>query len=143
MRDTLTRVFAASDDVAQSLKKTLAEKGQLALRDAMQELSAGRVRVGTNTATRIAVARQRIGTDGRVILLATNTPMTNFQIQEGLRTQDYPVTFIELKLKADGTGEGTVVGFAQVSIDDKQNLTVASMGIQPSTLANVETAKKK
>jgi hypothetical protein len=132
-----------TDEVAQSLKTTLAEKGQIGLRDALQNLSAGRIRVGENTSTRLSVARQRVGSDGRVILLATNTPLTNFQIQQGLRTQDYPVTFIEIKLKADGTGEGTVVGMAQVSIDENKNLAVASLGTQPSSLTNVQTVAKK
>ena len=132
-----------SDEVAASLKKTLADKGQLGLRDAMQDLSAGRLRIGTNTSYRLAVARQRIGSDGRVILLATNTPMTNQQIDAGMRSQDYPVSFIELKLKADGTGEGTVVGLAKVAFDDKNNLTVSSLTTQNSSLTNVQAVTKK
>ena len=132
-----------SDDVAQSLAKTLADGGQIALRDALQNLSAGRIRLGTNRSYRLAVARQRVAPDGRVILLATNAPLQEFVLEQGLRSQDYPIGFIELKLKADGTGEGTIVGMAKVSFDDQKNLSIASLGTQPSRLTNVQTVTKK
>ncbi len=132
-----------SDDDAQSLMKTLADGGQTALRDALQNHRAGRLRVGMNTSYPVCVARQRIASDGRVILLATNTPLTGFQIDQGLRSQDYPIGFIELRLKADGTGEGTVVGMAKVSFDENKNLKIASHGTQPSRLTGVETESRK
>jgi hypothetical protein len=132
-----------TDEVAQSLIKTLADGGQIALRDELQNHRAGRIRLGTNTSYPICIARQRIASDGRVILLATNSPLTGFQLNQGLRSQDYPIGYIELKLKADGTGEGTVVGMAKVSFDENKNLNIASYGTQPSRLMDVETAKKK
>ena len=132
-----------TDEVAQSLIKTLADGGQIALRDELQNHRAGRIRMGQNTTYPLCVARQRIASDGRVVLLATNSPLTGFQMNQGLRSQDYPIGFIELKLKADGTGEGTVVGMAKVSFDENKNLNIASYGTQPSRLTNVETAKKK
>jgi len=132
-----------SDEVAQSLIKTLADGGQIALRDELQNHRAGRIRVGANTSYPLAIARQRIGTDGRVVLLATNSPLSGYAINEGLRAQDYPIGFIELKLKADGTGEGTVVGMAKVSFDDQKNLSIASLRTQPARLTNVETVTKK
>jgi hypothetical protein len=132
-----------SDEDAQALKKTLEDGGQIALRDALPNYRAGRLRIGTNNSYPLCVARQRAGADGRVILLATNSPLTGFQINQGLRSQDYPIGFIELKLKADGTGEGTVVGMAQVSFDENKTLQIASLGTQPSRLLNVQTAAKK
>ena len=132
-----------TDQVVDSLKKTLADKGQTALRDALQNYTAGRIRVGTNTSYRLAVARQRVSPEGRVILLATNAPLNGYQIQPGLRTQDYPVAFIKLTLKPDGKGEGTVVGLAKVAFDDEKNLTIASYATQPSRLSDVQTVTKK
>jgi hypothetical protein len=132
-----------SDEVAQSLIKTLADGGQIALRDELQNHRAGRVRLGENTSYPISIARQRVASDGRVVRLAMNSPLTGFQMNQGLRAQDYPIGFIELKLKADGTGEGTVVGMAKVSFDENKTLSIASYGTQPGRLTNVETAKKK
>jgi hypothetical protein len=132
-----------SDEVAQSLIKTLADGGQIALRDELQNHRAGRIRLGENTSYPISIARQRVASDGRVVRLAMNSPLTGFQMNQGLRAQDYPIGFIELKLKADGTGEGTVVGMAKVSFDENKTLSIASHGTQPGRLTNVETAKKK
>jgi hypothetical protein len=132
-----------SDEVAQSLIKTLADGGQIALRDELQNHRAGRIRLGENTSYPISIARQRVASDGRVVRLAMNSPLTGFQMNQGLRAQDYPIGFIELKLKADGTGEGTVVGMAKVSFDENKTLSIASYGTQPGRLTNVETAKKK
>jgi len=132
-----------SDEDAQVLAKTLADGGQIALRDALPNYRAGRLRLGTNNSYPLCVARQRVAADGRVILLATSSPLTGFQMQQGLRAQDYPIGFIELKLKADGTGEGTIVGMAKVSFDDNKHLNIESYGTQPSRLMNVQTAKKK
>jgi len=132
-----------SDETAQALIKTLADGGQIALRDELSNHRAGRIRLGTNTSYPLCVARQRIASDGRVILLATNSPLSGFQMNQGLRAQDYPIGFIELKLKADGTGEGTAVGMAKVSFDENKNLNIASYGTQPSRLLNVETVTKK
>jgi len=132
-----------TDDVAQSLVKTLADGGQIALRDALQNHHVGRFRVGTGTSYPLSVARQRVAADGRVILLATNNPIGGFQVDPGLRAKDYPIGFIELKLKADGTGEGTIVAMAKVSFDENKNLSIASYGTQPSRLTDVETVKRK
>ena len=132
-----------TDEVAQSLIKTLADGGQIALRDELQNHRAGRIRLGENTSYPISIARQHVASDGRVVRLAMNSPLTGFQMNQGLRAQDYPIGFIELKLKADGTGEGTVVGMAKVSFDENKNLNIASYGTEPSRLTNVETAKKK
>jgi hypothetical protein len=131
-----------SDTDAQKLLTILAEKGQTALRDALGNYRAGRLRIGTSTSYPIAVARQIPAADGRIVRLATNAPLTGFQIQQGMRSQDYPIGFIELKLKSDGTGEGTVVGMAQVSFDEKGNLNIASYATSPGRLTNVRTAKK-
>jgi len=131
-----------ADADAQAIKKTLVEGGQAALRNALPNYEAGRIRIGTNNSYPLSIARQRVASDGRVILLATNAPLTGFQANSGARSEDYPVGFIELKLKADGTGEGTIIAMAQVSIDESNNLKIASYGAQPSRLMNVETAKK-
>ena len=89
------------------------------------------------------VARQRIDFEDRVVLLVTNSPLSGYPLNRGLREQDYPIGFIELRLKPDGTGEGTVVGMAKLGFDEEKNIRVASYGTQPARLTNVETVRKK
>jgi len=47
-----------------------------------------------------------------------------------------------LRFKADGTGEGTIIGSAHISFDDKKNLTIASQSVQPGRLSDVKTKPK-
>lgn len=131
-----------SDEVAGSLAQTLVDKGQFALRDALGNLRAGTIRIGTSRGYPLAVARQRPAPDGRLVVLVTARPLDGFVPDQGTRSEDYPISFIELRLKADGTGEGTIVGMAKLSVDEQRNLHVASFATQPSRLFNVQTDRK-
>ena len=132
-----------TDDVAQSLMKTLADGGQTALRDALQNHRAGRLQVGKNTSYPLSVARQRIDFENRVVQLVTSSPLNGFPLSPGVRPQDYPIGFIEVKLRPDGTGDGTVVGMAKLAFDREKNLRTAGYGTQSASLSNVVTVRKK
>jgi hypothetical protein len=132
-----------ADDVAASLVKTLAEQGQQALLNAVTDHRAGTIRIGTSNGYPIAVARQRVAADGtRTVILATDRPFAGFAPAAGTRIQDYPFGIIELKLAADGTGEGTLVGAAQVSLDpETKMLGIKTYATQPSRLTSVKPVK--
>jgi hypothetical protein len=133
------------DDVAESLVKTLAEGGQRPLSNAIADYRAGTLKIGTSNGYPIAIARQRVSEDGsRLVFLVTNRPMTGFAPMAGARIDDYPFGIIELKLAPDGTGEGTLVGAAQLAYDaEKKSLTLRSNATQPSRLSAVKPAGKK
>ena len=132
------------DDVAASLVQTLAEGGQRPLQNAIADHRAGTIKIGTSNGYPIAVARQRVAEDGsRLVFLVTNRPMTGFTPMAGARIDDYPFGVIALKLAADGTGEGTLVGAAQLSFDtEKKSLTLRSNATQPSRLSAVTPVKE-
>lgn len=134
-----------ADADAQSLAETLATKGQQGLLDAITKLQVGQIRIGTSMSYPMSVARQRVNADGsRIVFLVTNRPFEGFQPAGGTRIEDYPFGVIELKLTAAGTGEGQIVGAAQLSFDDaKKNLNIASYAVQPGRLSDVKTKKKK
>src|SRR5512145_1232433 len=125
------------DDVAESLVKTLAEGGQRPLSNAIADYRAGTIKIGTSNGYPIAVARQRVAEDGsRLVFLVTNRPLSGFTPMAGARIDDYPFGVIELKLAADGTGEGTLVGAAQLAYyPEKKSLTLRSNATQPSRLS--------
>ena len=132
-----------SDDVVKTLAKTLSEKGQPALRDALGELNVGRLRIGTSLGYPLSVARQFTTPEGRVIRFATNRPLQGFELNKGSRSQDYPIAFIELKLKPDGTGDGVAIGMAKVAFDENNRLTISSYGTSPAKLTNVRATDRK
>ena len=131
------------DDVAESLVKTLAEGGQRPLSNAIADYRAGTLKIGTSNGYPIAVARQRVAEDGsRLVFLVTNRPLTGFAPMQGVRVDDFPFGVVELKLAADGTGEGTIVGAAQIAYDpEKKSLGIRSNATQPSRLSSVKTTK--
>lgn len=130
------------DDVAESLAATLEQKGQMGLVNALPNTRVGTIRIGTSDGYPISIARQRTTADGRVVLLASNRPFVGMT-EGGAAAASHPLGFIQLELKADGTGTGTIIGAAQVSFDDKKNLTIASQSSQPGRLSDVRTKKKK
>jgi hypothetical protein len=131
-----------TDEVASSLATTLQTKGQQALVNEISNTRAGTIRIGTSDGYPISIARQRQTADGRVILMASNRPFVGIT-EGGPAAAQSPIGVIQLELKADGTGTGTIIGAAQVSFDDKKNLTVASEAVQPGRLSDVKEKKKK
>jgi hypothetical protein len=134
-----------TDDVAQKLAATLDQKGQQALLNEILDLHVGQLRIGTSTSYPISVARQRVNADGsRIVVLVSNRPFVGFQPQGGTRIQDYPFGVVEIKLDAQGKGEGQIIGSAQLSFsEDKKNLNIASYAVQPGRLSDVKTKAKK
>jgi methionyl-tRNA formyltransferase len=130
-----------TDDVASSLATTLQQKGQAGLVNALPNTRVGTIRIGTADGYPISVARQRTTAEGRVVLLASNRPFAGFG--NTAASVDYPFGFIQLNLKADGTGEGTIIGAASISFDDKKNLTIGSYTVQPGRLSDVKERKPK
>ena len=133
-----------ADDVAASLVKTLSEQGQQPLLNAVTDHRAGTIRIGTSNGYPISVARQRVAADGsRTIFLVTSRPFVGFAPAAGTRIDDYPFGVVEIKLAADGTGEGTLVGAAQLALDPANNLSIKTYATQPSRLTNVKVTPPK
>src|SRR5262245_32321133 len=132
-----------SDDVTTSLAKTLKEKGQQALLNALPSTRAGTIRIGTSNGYPLSFARKRVNPDGsQIVFLVSNRPFAGFQPQGGTRIEDYPFGVVELKLDAQGNGEGQIIGAAQLSFSpDNQNLNIASYAVQPGRLSDVKTRK--
>jgi hypothetical protein len=133
-----------ADDVTTTLAKTLEEKGQQALVNALPSTRCGTIRIGTADGYPVNVARQRVNADGsRTVFAVSNRPFVGFEPQGGTRIQDYPFGVIELQLDAAGKGEGQIIGAAQLSFDaDKKNLNIASYAVQPGKISDVKTRPK-
>ena len=82
--------------------------------------------------TRTADGRRRI-----TILFARW--MNLYELRTGARSEDYPFSYVELFIDANGKGEGTFIPAARVYFDKKNgNLDVENFGIYPARLAGVE-----
>ncbi len=81
---------------------------------------------------------------GRRIVVATDRLMSFMEARNQPRTVDYPFTVVELKLNADGKGEGRASIYAKIEVDTSNNtIVLEDLGIQPVTLMNVRARKRK
>ena len=99
-----------SDDENERLMTTLAKKGNDALVRELQEAdSVGSIGTPQELPYHLRYARQQPyeGT-GRRIILMTDRPMSALERFSGSRSRDYSVTWIDLKLDAQGRGEGSM-----------------------------------
>ena len=127
-----------SNDEALALRNVLREQGQKALSDLLYKNKNGFLRVGGSLGQNLGAVR-RFETDKETVILAIlPRPVTGFEIREGLRSQDYPFGFIELRLDKEGNGEGQLIAAAQITIDPGGKVEVESLGTQPIRLMNVK-----
>jgi len=79
---------------------------------------------------------------GTRVLLATDRPLSFYEATNRPVTYDYPITVIDMQLKPDGTGEGTMSLAARI-IPAGKNIVVENYDTQPIKLNKVETRKLK
>jgi hypothetical protein len=84
---------------------------------------------------------QRPGPDGgRVLTLATDRPMSFRELFNQPRSVNYPFTWVQLQMRPDGTGEGTLAIAARITGDEADRLIeVEDYALQPVRLQNVRS----
>lgn len=127
----------STDEEVRQLIEVLRTGGPDALEKAMSKMDKGRVAPVAATAHRLSFARTRPTEKGRRILLATERPMTFFELRRGTRSRDYTFGIIQLDLNADGRGEGTLILAAKVRFNKENQLEVEQYGVDPIRLVNV------
>jgi hypothetical protein len=81
--------------------------------------------------------------DGRKIVVLFERWLKMFEVRNGTRSEDYPFTYIELYIKDNGKGDGSLIGAAKVSMDKRHPgaLDVENFGTYPAKLMGVELRK--
>jgi hypothetical protein len=136
----------STDAEAAKLHDTLVERDQDqdALLSTLQGLErVGYIRSSTSLGWDVHFARQMVTSDGsRRIVVATDRPMSFWEAMNRPRSADYAFTLAEIRLKADGTGEGKLVPAAQITFDqDNDTLVVENYGTEPTRLTEVREEK--
>jgi len=129
-----------SDVEAGQLKDVLQQKGPEALRDALWDEEAGYIRIGGGLGYPIAAARS-VPTDdgGRIIRLMIDRPISQREVILNTHTLDYPFAYVEIKLGADGKGQGDFYQAAKVSLTNDNTLHIDNYSPQPLRLLGVAT----
>jgi hypothetical protein len=75
---------------------------------------------------------------GREIILATDRPMSFWEIVNSPRSSMYPFTWVQFTMRQDGTGEGKLAVAARIIGEEADDLIeVEDFAIQPVRLQNI------
>jgi hypothetical protein len=80
---------------------------------------------------------------GERIVLGTDRPMSMAEIRNQPITTDYPFTFLEIHMPAQGKGEGRATGATKVLFDKKKNMIEFERYSAGTVLLNEVTVEKK
>ena len=134
------------DEERQMLLGTLtAGFQQDALLDALQHIKPrkGFLRTPDSLGWDIKYARENPLPDGgRQIVIVTDKPVSFLALRSGSRTLDYPFTLLELRMPANGKGEGRML--AQTAIGVKNGrLELENYSTEPVRLMSITEEKKR
>jgi hypothetical protein len=105
------------------------------------EPRAGYIRTATSVGYPIRFARQiPLASGGRRLLLATDRQLSFFEISRGSRTTDYPFMIIDVRLGADGEGEGKLLPLARVTMHPDHVVEIENYNLEPVRLTKVKKA---
>jgi hypothetical protein len=123
------------------LISTMLEKGPEKLLDALQDMPrVGHFGAPGNLSWDLHFARRAPLPDGgERVTLVTDRRIGFWESANQPRSIDYPFTVIELRLNADGEGEGTLSIATKVIYDKKENMiTLENYQTSPARLTNVK-----
>jgi hypothetical protein len=111
----------ATDDEVQALATLLKEKGQDALRSAMEKLDAGRINPVGSVGNQIAVARKRQEGPNTIITIVTARNMSFAELYNGGRSRNHPFGFLQVTLdKEKREGTGKIIALARLGCNKKK-----------------------
>ena len=126
------------------LTQTLFKKGQDALLDTLRDMrSVGRINTPGSIGYDLRYAEERkLPEGGREIILATDRPMSFWGIVNKPVSSQYPFTWVQFKVRADGTGEGKLAVAARIVGEEADDLIeVQDFAISPVRLQNITSRK--
>jgi hypothetical protein len=135
----------STDAERDRLMKVLIDQGPDKLLSTLQSLPRiGYFRTPNATAYDLKFARRVPGEDGgEVISMATDRYIGFWEARNRPRTIDYPFTVVEVRLGAEGTGEGKMSLATRITYDKKNNtIVLEDYKSQPVMLNKVKREAK-
>jgi hypothetical protein len=132
----------SSDAERERLLQTFKEQGPQKLLDALQDTKrVGAIRPAQGLGWDLRFAMQEPGEDGgRRIVIVTDRPIGYAEAVRRPRTMDYPFTVIELRLNADGEGEGRASIATRLTWHERTNtIEIENYDTQPVLLNRVRS----
>lgn len=136
----------SADVERDALVAVLLAKGPDELLKTMREIPRiGYIRTPDTIGYDLRFARKTpFGDGGERVILATDRHIGYWEETQGLRTVDYPFTYVEIRFGPDGTGEGKMSIFTKVIVDKKENaIVLENYGTQPVLLQKVRKEARR
>jgi hypothetical protein len=124
----------------EALLTTLVKEGSQEHLEKLRDMrSVGRISSPGSIGYDLKYAEQQKRPDGgRVIVMATDRPMSFWEMIKQPRSADYPLTWVQLNLGPDNTGDGRLAVAARFFADrPNRPIEVEHFEIQPIRLQNV------
>lgn len=123
-----------SDTEAASYKQTLKAQGQDGLQKAISNQDLGNVALTGQTGTRINAVRIRNTTEGKKYFILLERMIGVFEARNSGRSMDYKFAYIQMTVRANGKGEGKVVGMAKIKFKKDNTIELENYGTYPANL---------
>lgn len=125
----------SSDAEAQQLAGAFADGGSRALFKVLTKMkSKGRIAPVGRVGYEVRYIRSSQTPNGRKIVMLTDRPIGFLEAYYGTRSRDYQYALIELNIKDDRKGEGSLIYAAKVKAFTGDTIEVENFGIQPAKL---------
>jgi hypothetical protein len=125
-----------------TLQQALFKKGQDGLLETVRDMRpVGRIYTPGSIGYELRYAEERKLPDGgREINLATDRPMSFWEIVNQPRSALYPFTWVQFRMQPDGTGEGKLAVAARITGEEADDLIeVEDFAMQPVRLQNIRS----
>lgn len=139
---SVTRWTTESERAA--FQQALFKKGQNEALDVFRDTrSVGRIYTPGNIGYDLRYAESKALPDGgREIILATDRPMSFREITNRPLSAEYPFTWVQFRIRPDGTGEGKLFVAARIIGEEADDLIeVEDFAITPVRLQNITSRK--
>ena len=131
----------STDEERDRLRAILIERGADVLLSALQKVKprAGYIRTSSSLGWDIHYAREEpVGDGGRRVIIATDRPMSFWELRNQPRSVQYDFTLAEIRLNKDGKGEGKLARAAKISWDPgTRTIEIENYAVEPVRLTEV------
>lgn len=133
----------STDDEQRKLVSVFKESGPDALLKELQKMKPlGRISTPDSLGYDLRYAAQSpLPTGGRRIIIATDRPLSYWESVNRPRSADYPFTFIEMRIDANGKGQGKMTVATKVDAFG-DTIELENYDLTPVQLSNIQASKR-